>query len=599
MDAQSIASEAIEVLDTQLSAGVIGKVSQSQGRFARALAHEVVGELEKSESDFRAALEITPNDDELRYQFCIFLVRHDRDLAALKEFEKIPSERVTLDRAILYGGLLQGSKNPADQSKGVELLARLLADGQSRTPSLAFEAVDALSRARAANGDRDGAAAVVSEFEHSLTMASQRVIEARLALVADEKDVARTKATEASRCLGDDDQSFLLYYLAQVFVRLEMHAEATEIFKKANELSPFFEVARTVIHSAWQAGDIKFLIAYCESYRKSGRFNYSVLESEIACHERLNEHAEALNLINTFIDDTSRESIEDERFRRYLKLKRSMIGWIINRPDLVETDAKNLPSLNDVEGSDRSIDPVIGASQVLAAGDSPEAGWQLAYEIVRRHFGSHKAHGNLCCIAGPSSKVVFPEQLVVGTQSAVAYQEHEGATQKWIVIEESSDLDSTRQEISHESPLACELIGKTVGERFHLRRNSIQDRTAVVTAIMHKVQYRVMDALQHWEQHFPDFPLVQSFNFTKANGDLDPEEMLKSLQRLDDPLREAESLYRSTPLSVAMFSTLVPDAEHSNHYAISLIIRKCRFAVASARLMNTTKQDCRLQMPSA
>ncbi len=172
------------------------------------------------------------------------------------------------------------------------------------------------------------------------------------------------------------------------------------------------------------------------------------------------------------------------------------------------------------------------------------------------------------------------------------------AQPKWIIIEDGPNPAPSRNEYPPTSDVASELLGKRVGEQFFLRRG-IQDRVGNIQSILGKVEFRMRDSFLNWEERFRDVPFIQAFKFKKLkNGDLDVEDFLATLSRMNQPREEIESLYRREPLSVGMFSQLIKQplldsigylANHSE-----LPIRCCagteeEYAIANAALESGKK----------
>jgi tetratricopeptide (TPR) repeat protein len=583
-----LANESVTLLTEFIAHEGPSTFSKGYSKFHRALAYESLDRNDEAEADLRSANEILPDDQEIRFQLGLFLVNHDKNELAIQHFAKTETEGPLSQSKILLGRLLLSRSGPGDLEKTCEILMAALKVASKREVRDTFESLLTLVESfgkRLLIADADD---VISKFGSELPPAYVSLLKASCYARAQDLPIATRHALEAKTSLLETTDKSVLYKLADLLARLGKHQEAVDVYRLIPNLAGFSEGAELALGSAWKAEDYKYIVGLCESARGKGVFTIPICEIEIATLERVNELKRAVELIELYLSQ-----FQDDEFRRSLRLRRSIIGKRLGIPSLVTHDTSLLPV-----ATTSNLGEACNTALMLAEGPNRWAGVNYAYEVVRHNFDEAQSHMCLLAIAGPSSAVQFPSIEVVEPGSAVSYLESDETQPKWIIIEDGPNPARSRNEYPPTSDVARELIGKRVGEQFFIRRG-IQDRVGTVQSILGKVEFRVRDSFQNWEERFRDVPFIQAFKFKKLNnGDLDVQDFLSTLSRMEEPREEIESLYRREPLSVGMFSQLIKQplldsigylANHSE-----LPIRCCagteeEYAIANAALKSGKK----------
>ena len=529
-DCESMATEALQLLCRVLDRESIGRVTQSQARYHRALCYEVLGKTEQAESDLRAAIEADPNDHTLNFQLCVFLVRHDKYALAIEHFEEFNCQESRFNPGVLFARLLIGQKDEASRERAKTILNQIL-DSPEENRRSRFEALHLLCRTMAADGEAVEAEQLSKTHSKDFGTLECGAISAVIKLVSNDIEAAKSACKKAFESATDDSLLVAKYFLAKSSADAGEHETAVEIAKSMGSTVNPEDATGFVLESAWQAKDFEFLLTYCGRLRELGRETDLSLELEIATLETLNEHQDAIALLDQVIAES-----DDDLLVRYFRAKRNVICMQIEEPDRAEFDPVLLPNINDLDAENPlSINVVAMTAKILSDGPNPADGYELAYELVRRRFDSLLAHQCLLSVCGPGQKTGYPTPDVVEVGCAVQYRDDAGK-EKWAVVEGNGEASPSRDEITPDSHLAEQLLGKSVGDKFKSNTNTLQDRWGEITGILHKIDFRAMDSLMHAEERFPDSNFVMRFNFSKPDGTIDIDAFVEVSEKLNETL---------------------------------------------------------------
>ncbi|MBL8874044.1 MAG: hypothetical protein JNK90_29995 [Planctomycetaceae bacterium] len=544
---QSKATEAIRLLSEFISGNSPSRFTNAYARYHRALALEALGRNDEAEADLRSAYEILPDDETIRYQLGVFLVNHDKYELALQHFASEENDGPLSQSKVLWARLLLSRSTIENAQKVSSTLSKSMRQDPREDFRLTYEALLALAESLGLQGHVSEAEAAISDFGVNLPIAYVATVNASLSAATSNKPSAVQHAKVAASNLNRETDTSVRYRLADLLARLDEHTAAVEVYKTISSLGAHKDAVEIALDSAWKAKSYKYILELCAMARNNGTASKGVCEIEIATLEILNELPRALDRIVACLSE-----FDDDRFRRCLRLRQSVLGRTMNDKSLITYDPNLLPKV-----SDSTVSDACNTALILSEGPDPWSGIKYAYELVRNRFDDAKAHQCLLTIAGPMANVRFPSFARVEEGCAVGYTEGDETVLKWIIVEDGINPAPSRNEYAPSSEIAKELIGKKVGESFFVRRG-IQDRIGKVQQILCKIEFRVRDSFVNWEELFREVKFIQSFKFKElSNGEFDVKEFLDTLSRLNEPQENIESLYRREPLSVGMFAKLM------------------------------------------
>jgi len=523
--------------------GFATKETQAENRFRRAVGHNLIGETDLARADFLAAVELAPKNHDIGYQFGLFLTNNDETDKALTVFETCSD---LIGAKLMTARILHNRAQDGDFVRAIEILDPLLDLPCSHDHRDRFEVAQNYSRALLKMSGVNEAL----DFLHAVNNVDGVTKEILLALLSYDSGDLEASSAYANGVVDqavEKPSQLVNMYLGQLLFNLRHYEEAIEVLKPVVTPSSFETGTDLILECASLAKDFKFILDFVRELRANGNANLHAIELEIATLEELNEFDPALDLLDVAIKESP-----DSFFAKTLRVRRSLIGLIKNRPELVESDEAMLPAVGEA-----AVSLSCQVARILAEGPSPISGARYAYELLRQNFGEFEPHLCMAFLFGVGDES-FPEDEVGDTVKigcAVRFRIEGEDVDEWLVIEDSPNPLMLRNEIAPDSEIAKDLLGKKVGDKFYRRKNSIQDRVGKINLIWGKLRFRKWDSLLGSEKRFPGREFGMSFTTpTLKNGEIDTQAFLKMLSRVDDPIRELNSMAKRLPVTVSMFA---------------------------------------------
>lgn len=541
-------SEAVASLTAAL-AEARGAEDAARIRYTRAEAYDLMGQAEEAEADFRAALEGATEDAEVARRFAHFLVRRGRSDAAIELLRKAIGKKPGLQIRVFLASLLGERNRGDDREAATMILQEAILHAASDPPEMRSAVAGTLARLQGSLGHHDQALLGLDNLPPGfLSAADSKAVRAEALLRAGRQTEAALCAREARVGLFQGSAVWERMRVAEVLGYAGEHREALEIWKETLDPNCEESLACTAVECARRCGDEDYILSFCEKLRLSGvRIPYC-LELEVLTLERFHVFDKAISVIRDYLAAPTNDDLA-----RVFRVRLSMLGLRLNRPDLVENNAGLLPAVGAV--------PVrIGAATayILSRGPDPTEGVKYAYELVRHHFSDAEARQAYVGIIGVGDEMIdFPTPAVVGPGCAVKYKADDSGDELWAIIEDGPDPKMERREFGPTHLLSRESAGKSIGDTFYLRRDRIQNRTATVVGIVSKYVYRKMEILTSWEDRFPDIQFVKKYTCpTKDDGSPDIAPILKAADLRAEHTEHLHAVYRENPISVATFAKL-------------------------------------------
>ncbi|CAD79080.1 hypothetical protein RB11367 [Rhodopirellula baltica SH 1] len=548
-ECESLAKETIELLSNVLASEGQTRLTRAHAFYHRGLAQEVLNKPDRAEADLRAGVQERPEDGELNYQLCVFLIRHNKYEQAIEHFDESNCDSSRIDPGLLLSRLLFSRNTPTDRDRAEELLIGILDAVPAPDERLTFEAVELLARELAEAQYEPRARDILQQYASRLEQAAQQSIAAEIDLVTGEVESARTNAKDAFDALTSTTPPVVKYFLGKTLADVGLDDEASVVLKDVVETASIDAAAELLLKTAWNSKDYEFLLSFTAKLRDLGRSTAQSMELEILALEAVREFDDAIARINEFL-----AAPIDEGFAKYLRLKLSWIGKWLEDESLVTYDLAILPGLEDCgDSKSLSLSAVCGVAHLLVEGPNPNDGFRLAYQLVRQHFNNSLAHQCLIGAYQFGTKTKFPVRSTVDENCAVAISN--GATKEihWRVIESDVPIGPL-QEISRESFLTQQMIGKCVGDVIRLREDDLQEETGTIEAILDKVEYRARDSINNWTSRFGNDGFLRSFSFKKPNGELDVDAFFEVQRKLHEPNENSFRIYQNEVPSVSWFA---------------------------------------------
>lgn len=125
-------------------------------------------------------------------------------------------------------------------------------------------------------------------------------------------------------------------------------------------------------------------------------------------------------------------------------------------------------------------------------------------------------------------------------------------------MESTAQPSAEFEEVTLDSPLATELLGKKVGDTIILAKGHIQDRTATIIQIMPKSVRRFQDSLQQMQIRFGSASAVESVRVDVSAKDINASGLipfLDSIEKRAAIAAQMQDLYQRSPVPLHLFGT--------------------------------------------
>jgi tetratricopeptide (TPR) repeat protein len=566
------AKEAVSLL-TDALAVARGKKEIAQLRYIRAAAFEHLGDSDQAETDFRVARDNDPGDPEFARLSAVHLVRRGQRNAAIDVLGASARDGRAPVNSLILAQLLGERNGSNDRLAATEILRKALPNATKAEPDFRTELVATLSQLLSTTGQHEQATDLLERLDPSyLTKAALLAIRADVHRRANQMSEATKLAKDARALIDSNTSEQDRIRVALVLTMVRQFEDALGVWKQVLKPSHRIEDIHAALDCAKRCNDDQFILAFCKSVRENGIHDDACFELEVVTLERYNSLDDAMQLLAEHI-----KACGDDAFVRSLRVRLALIALKRKRIEFVEFDPARLPQVE-------SVNVQLGGAvvYVLRHGPNRMDAARYAYELLRRHFGHIEAHAIYVFAMGLGDKesIEFEKADTVTPGTAVRYEEEGSGDQKWMVVEDCSSPDASRGEYGPEHPIARQLLGKRVGERFSLRIDPLQPRTGVIREIVSKYVYRKSDVMQRGEERFGDAFFAKAYNLPQTStGEPDLSLIFRSVDRRVEHIEALHKLYRENPLSVTSFARMAQRSvfESLQHLAgvTTLPIRCC------------------------
>jgi len=441
---------------------------------------------------------------------------------------------------LMLGMLLMERGKATDVREAAELFRELAKQADLPREDYRENVIEMALEALAKDNRLDAGETLLQEIpENTISTIAVHTFKTKLNLLAGKPDLAAAAADDALKQISETTSVHDLRRLAGILWDMGRHKDALALWQSIAVPGVLSMDTRRLLECASRLGRDDVMLEVFQNLRSAGVVDRKLLEHEIS----LLETYDTESAINVLKEEIARDSSDKK-----LKLRLSVLGLALNRPDLVEKDPLSVPSIEEVT-------PKLGIRvvQVLRAIEYPMDGVRYAYELLRRNFSDVDAHRAMFAALAPfesEPEIKKPEVAEVG--SAVCYVEHGDTTPRWLIIEDSEDPDPKLDEFPPNHPLCEQVLGKKIGDTFRLAKG-VQDRTAEIKSILSKYVYRFQDCTSQWQVRFPstsDIQMVRVIGKKDQTGkeELDISALEKFAEKRFESVKKTQELYQTQPI---------------------------------------------------
>lgn len=517
--------------------------------FNRSVARRLLGNEAGAAADLQEAFRRYPSDPTIALGYAMEAGACIEIDLALEALSKLPSDGDWADQVQLAGVMLRlrrrmGTDVELARAHVEELLARLghVEPAKHRADIVRIALRVCHEQRRSADGP-----GIVASIPNGILLEHERlVLLAQAHLQAGSREAAIEIAQSALLEFNDDFSWFDLREAAELAEACGMYSEAVRLWQKV--LSPDDTSSDTVnlIRAAYFAGEWRIVLDVCDTVRVAGRTKRQHLEVEIEVLAASREVARAISLINDWIKTHPKD--------KNATLSLSVLALRDNKPEMAVFDELRLPSVPDI----RHVDEGVSLVNVLRRGPVPERALDVAYALYRRFPEHSSSHCSLFyCVFDPSASPLSIKRHQRVEDGAAVLVRRQNEQPYWVYIESLPEPALSRNEFPPSHDFIQAMWGLVKGDWF-----DYLDRPYEVVATENRILRRVHDIMEHYEENFPDKPMVRRFS---VPSDPPPEapieeklgEVYRELKREESQRELLESMYRENRLPIAAFATML------------------------------------------
>lgn len=505
----------------------------------RASARTTLGDEESGEFDIKMAYELDADNPEAVFHYAILKAKNKDYSGAIDHLDGLVGKvRPSVEN--LLAKVLYERNEDGDKKRAVELLKSRLKDLKTEDANLRYDYLDMLLVVEQETNGYEEALVVLDTNGKQLVSNMQiLILRGRILKRAGKNPEAMENTRQALAQINKKTSAEDRRRIAGILQWVGLYKEALSFWKELVEPEYIGRDTYNLLDCALECDDHQFIFAFCEKLGANELWDKRIFEFELHFREKYNDDPGARKVMEKFLANPA-----DESYAPFVRVRLSLLGARTGRKELIETDLKKLPLVQEV-------DPHTGRAvvSILREGGEPFRAVEYAYELVRLHWNNDEAHlamiGAVLQIKGPA--VVFDTPDIVAKGVAVHYQEDDTGRKLWHIIEDSEESppDVARREFSADHQVTKNVLSKKRGDKFYLRKDDsgLQERTATILEIASKYLYRYSDCLQQFEDRFGSTKGIQKSIAIKKDGRVDITEMKRLVDQRVKRGLNLEELY--------------------------------------------------------
>jgi tetratricopeptide (TPR) repeat protein len=515
--------------------------TQAEALVLRADLRMLQKRAEEAESDAYAAIRIDPDNVQALLALSHLQGSRKRIDESISLLDRAYRKGARPEAALMYARALAQRGLPEDLQLAASILSTFDISTLLREfrPVIASTAVDVLVRRNDLAGARNYIEGVRAHLDREVVTALLAHIVAR----EGNKDEAQQLALQAKQEIGPSSSVESKEFLARLFMRLEMPAEALPLFQELFDLNTQSFDSGMLLDCAARLHRDDVVIATCAELEKRGQDPWEVVSFEVQYLQKYSRER-ALVRLDVFLSAHPGHKLG--------MLMRSVIGVQSQEPSLVNGTIEALPTVEEL-----SPDYIIPAIHVLRFAGAGNATVDYAYRFLRLHFDDIRAHQAmmLSLMPGDPSIILAPSLDTVAENAAVAVHEALSGNVRWFVLENTDRPDAAFEEIPLNSELAKELLGKHVGDTVVLAKGYMESRTGTVRQILPKYVRRFQDCMGEMRLRFGAASSVESVHLGTTEEEVNRglQKVLDSAKRREASILQVRRIYDENPIPLHLF----------------------------------------------
>jgi tetratricopeptide (TPR) repeat protein len=528
------ANRAVELAETD------GRWAKAEALVARAELHLFKGEIKEASADATTALQLDTENVNAHLALAQTLFISGEIDRGIEAIQQAYVKEARADVVLMYARTLAQRAGEGDLQKAVEISTSVDLDKlpERMRPSFVIGVLQCIAKTSDWNLAND----YVDRAELCVGDATTKALRAFVLHSSGKSAEANSMAAEAAASVDDRIDPVVKDFLAGLFMQLGQPASALPLFRDLFEMNiPSFDGRRLVDCAARLHLDHE-VMAICDRLHEWRGSEWEVIEFETQYLEKYDKN-KAIQRLEEFLKLNPGHKLAQVRL--------SVIGYLHRRPDLMRASMRDLPSVEELPVE--YLFPTIG---MMRHGEDSDLAIDYAYRYLRLHFDQQQAHeAYVQTVLFRADKDTPPNLEVVVPDAAVLCQELPAGESRWFVLEDTEKPSRDFEEISLDSDLARELLGKKVGDEFVLAHQSIGDRKAVIRQIISKYVRRFQQCGADMAVNFGRSAMLQTMQIGSETEIAQPglTSLLNSVHERAQQVALMQSWYAEQPMSLHIY----------------------------------------------
>jgi tetratricopeptide (TPR) repeat protein len=512
----------------------------------RGVAKKLLGDLKGAIQDLDIAVAEDPgNVHFIKHAAILAYLNGDTDRAvSLLTPTRVGPDQPEMD--LILADVLSTANRASD---AVDVLKSLLSRSDL-TSEILEEANRELVGAYIKLGDLAQAAAVSNQMRSlNPTEILNLTDAAEIARLSGKRDEALAFLGEAKQYVTAKTSYKRLLILANEFHSIDEFGEAADIFERIANKDMDSAVTRRLLNSYYRFGKLNSALEICRNLRSRHGPLPFITHIESTIYEEIDDFGNARKVCEEFL----RAFPADPE----MKLRLAVVNWRDNRFEDLDAYLDSSPDILALP-----LQNALQLAHLYSLRHRVKDCFDTIYELRRKFYDRPEAHLEYVRLffeqANQSYEWLSPK--AVSSDVAVCVEDATGK-KDWYVIEDRSDLDFRRGEISLAHRLAQRLLGKKAGEQVVLKEGLHEEEMATVTELKSKYLYALHETFEVYEKMFPDAGGLWMFHIGEPQqfGETPKgfKNILKSVSKQQERGSQVEQFYNEGKLSLGSIANLL------------------------------------------
>ena len=507
----------------------------------RSTTRRLLNRLEEAIQDAGIALDIEPNNSTfIKFIATLFYEIGDSE-KAIKLLEGILESGDTPDAPILLADIL---RDAGEYERSIEVAKCYVQQNPDSLLSEPAQKIIIQSYVGSKNAERAIEIFNVIQEKESKGL-NDLVNAATIAIFLNEKPVAIKLLREAKSRIDASTLNIQVSEVADRFFALEEFLDAAQLYEVITDVSLDTRYSRDLIKAYYHSGQYRKALNLCQILRQSHGVSIALCEIESSIQESIKNLTEAKHLCQ--------ECLTKFPDALLIELRLATINYRLDKLDELD-DFLNSP----VDVDKLPYELAVQLTDLYGARGLNSKFFESLYKIRKKFYGKSTAHIKYVTSffereKNSDSFLVFHRVCV---NSAVYLQDESGQVSSF-VIEDKQSVDFWHNEINLNDSQAQKLLNQAVGDEVVFKDDSISKDIRKVVEVTSKYIYALRESLELLDKQFSETPGFWTLKVDPSESTNGIPKNLKSVvDKRSDSIREAEELYRTSPIPIGTFAKL-------------------------------------------